>query len=340
LKAKSTGLLTLGAKLREDVMFAKREVAYGHLGETDIHELHKLLTAIIIPITGLSTMADITERTHCGRNHATPAEKSDIRTDTGRIDWEELFQGLSGSFDAVVQILDESLLHTLLLLKLVPSPKKPAGDIEASAGAPKPGEMGFGDYLEQRIADFRKERSADLATWAQEKGLNDVFKNTAKYSKLPGEFDHNAEDAQEVIASRRLHIVLYMEYLLYNVSLAILAIVRFSELKVLDGTMGKKRIIAPAYRTLKKIVRGLISGEEPGPDTQDMEVIGNTVEGTLGDSFQAPKDPEHLPPKNRHQVWGNYVRAIPKFLGSDPVRFGVRVTIGVMSIGIMAYLKK
>ncbi len=127
-----------------------------------------------------------------------------------------------------------------------------------------------------------------------------------------------------------------MEYLLYSPANAILAIVRFAELKVADGTMTKRRLIFPACKTVVKIVKGLIDGEEPGPNTDDVDQLSEIV---LGDSFQAPKDPEHLPPTNARQAWGDRLRAIPKFLGSDAVRFGARVTIATMSIAIMDYLK-
>ena len=339
LKATSTGLLSLGAKLREDVMFAKREIAIGHLRETDIHVVHGLLRDITIPITGLSTIADIAERPHCRLGGDESGQASEAGSGTELDGWEEMFQGLTVSFETIVQILDESLLHTLILLGLAPNPKKAAAnDIEAGTGTPKPGDLNFGDYLEKRIQGFRRERSSVLQLWAEEKGLNSVLKDTAKHTIPPTNVDEiNAGiPSREILASRRLHIVLYMEYLLYSTANAILAIVRFAELKVADETMAKRRLIFPAYKTVVKIVKGLINGEEPGSKTDDMDQLGEIV---LGDSFQAPKDPEHLPPRNARQAWGDRVRAIPKFLGSDAVRFGVRVTIATMSIAIMDYLK-
>jgi Putative ER transporter, 6TM, N-terminal/Fusaric acid resistance protein-like len=340
LKATSSSLLSLGAKLREDVMFAKREIAFGHLQETDIHVVHGLLRDIMIPITGLSTIADIAERAHCRFGGAEPGQSPGASQDSEQGVWEELFQGLSVSFETVVQILDEGILHTMILLKLAPNPKKKeSGDVESGTGPPKPGDLTFGDYLDQRIHGFRKERSSELQLWAEEKGLNSVFKNTAKFRNAPVNQDNiNSEtEARDITASKRLHIVLYMEFLLYSTAKAILGIVRFAELKVSDGTMAKKRFIFPAYKTVIKIIQSLINGDEPGPDTEDMEALGETV--SLGDSFQKPKDPEHLPPKNARQAWGDHLRVIPRFLGSDAVRFGVRVTIATMSIGIMAYLK-
>jgi hypothetical protein len=82
------------------------------------------------------------------------------------------------------------------------------------------------------------------------------------------------------------------------------------------------------------------SGEDssPGVDNPD-NLMGNVETIYVGDSFKAPKDPEHLPPKNFGQVLGNGVRVIPRLLGSNAVKFGFRVTVAAMSIGIMAFLK-
>lgn len=130
-----------------------------------------------------------------------------------------------------------------------------------------------------------------------------------------------------------------MEYLLYSVSKAILAAVRFADTKVQDGTMTKKRFILPPLRTITKWLKGLVNGSESA--TEDIlnpsGVDAQTVQ--LGDSFGAPRDPEHLPPKNALQRFGNHIRLIPKFLGSAPVKFGFRVAIAVMSIAILAYLR-
>ena len=60
----------------------------------------------------------------------------------------------------------------------------------------------------------------------------------------------------------------------------------------------------------------------------------------LGDSLRTPKDPEHLPPKNSRQAFEDRLRVIPRLLGSDSAKFGLRVAVAVMSIGIMAYLRQ
>jgi hypothetical protein len=49
-----------------------------------------------------------------------------------------------------------------------------------------------------------------------------------------------------------------MEYLLYGVAKSILALVRFAELRVEDGSMRKQHFIFPAVKTIRKSIRGII----------------------------------------------------------------------------------
>jgi Putative ER transporter, 6TM, N-terminal len=46
LKSATVNLLSLGGKLRDDVVFAKREISYSYLRANDIHEMHQLLRNI------------------------------------------------------------------------------------------------------------------------------------------------------------------------------------------------------------------------------------------------------------------------------------------------------
>lgn len=343
LQGVTTGLLSLGAKLRDDVVFAKREAAYGHLLESDIHLLHQLIRDIMIPISGLSTVADISDRMHRSINedgHMPASISNAIPTDAledEHKEWLELISGLVLSFQTIVQVLDESIVHILVLLGLIPAPPKTSNGDDIEKGP----EESYGDMLEKRIEGFRTQRSTELQLWAEERGLNSVFKTTTKNNNttsLPS--PTSAASPREVLASKRLHIILYMEFLLYSVSKAILALVRFAELKVSSGALSKKRFIFPAIKTLVKWAKGIITGDGPSPDNDAFEQLtGSAPVIQLGDSFSDPRDPEHLPPKNKRQAWGNEIRKIPKFLGSEAVSFGARVTVAVMSVGIMAFLK-
>jgi hypothetical protein len=354
LNTVAESILALAAKLHEDVTFAKREIAFGYLCSSDIQELYHLMRDITVPICGLSAIADISDRFHNLPSDAViPAEPQKQATIIKEEqEWQEMIQSVTQSFEGVVETLDESLLHVLILLKLSKSKKQQAKanggrpsrsgnvDIENGITAPKAGEANYGDYLERRIDEFRIKRSKDLQLWTEERGLSSVFQTTAKEYIPPPDMDEDnissGTSARARLASKRLHIVLYMEFLLYSVSKTILALIRFAELKVEDGTLAKQRFIFPTLRIIRKLIKGLFSGDAPNTDLK--QVTGSEIVH-LGDSFHLPKDPEHLPPKNNREAWGNHLRKIPQFLGSPPVTFAARVTIATMSIGIMAYLK-
>jgi hypothetical protein len=342
-------------KLREDVTFAKREIAVGHFRETDIHEFYELIVHITYPISGLSGIAEIAElMQECYPVDAVTASSSanspsQAALDVEQQDWWDLIRSLTISFDGVITILDESILHILILLRIVPGAKKGKGtdangDAEKGDSPPKAGDPGFGNYLEQQIKELRGIRTADVQKWAAERGLNSVFQSAAKNNMNSAGSKHATMDPAAIerglFASKRLHVVFYMEYLLYSVSLAILDLVRFAEQKSQDSTFTRIRLVLPALKTLIKWGKGLIDGDEANNEENFDQLASNAPTVYLGDSFRRAKDPEHLPPKNQIQAWGDHLRAVPRALGSAPVAFGVRVTIAVMSIGILAYLEK
>jgi hypothetical protein len=140
LKATFGGVLALAAKIQIDVKFAERETAFGHFRGTDIHQFYKLIRNIVVPISSLSTIADISERLrHYEASEetkfgvTTQLDEPALRTksldvsaeeDGVRTDWQELVRTMHVTFEPTVEILDEALLHVLILLKLVPVPKK------------------------------------------------------------------------------------------------------------------------------------------------------------------------------------------------------------------------
>jgi hypothetical protein len=358
----SAGVLSLGSRLRDDVVFAKREIAYGHLGSADIHELHVLLRNIMLPISGLSTVSDIAERLRgfyrSDKGNFKESPNQSPNPEGGNVDipdkqqtneqeeWRELLQTVHASFEPVVQVLNEGVLHVLILLQLIPDPKKnisaigkstagSAEDVEKGTPNPGPGDFGFADYLDREIQGFRRQRTESLETWAKERGVNSVFHTPTKHVRWPSEPDYGGSKTlrslQETRASQRLHLILYMEYLLYSVAIATLALVRFAEKRVEDGVMEKKRLIFPAMSTIRKWLRNIARGEDSGPDINNFDnMMGNVETVYLGDSLKTPKDPEHLPPKNFRQALGNSLRVIPRLLGSNAVQFGARVTVATM----------
>jgi uncharacterized membrane protein YccC len=59
----------------------------------------------------------------------------------------------------------------------------------------------------------------------------------------------------------------------------------------------------------------------------------------LGDAYKSKKDPEHLPPANAWEKFGNGVRSVSHFLQSSESAFGFRAACATMSIAIIAFLR-
>ena len=130
-----------------------------------------------------------------------------------------------------------------------------------------------------------------------------------------------------------------MEFLLWSTGRAVLSLVHFADKKVEDGTMKKNRLISPSLKRIKRWVTGCLKVEdatsEHAPDTS--EAGGISINS--GESFQATKDPEHLPPTNAWQRSTNVLRQFSTLLGSPESAFGFRVACATLSIGIVAYLE-
>ena len=130
-----------------------------------------------------------------------------------------------------------------------------------------------------------------------------------------------------------------MEFLLWSTGRAVLGLVHFADKKVDDGTMKKNRLIMPGLKRIKRWVTGCLKVEdattEHAPDTS--EAGGISIYS--GESFQATKDPEHLPPTNAWQRSTNVLRHFSRLLGSPESAFGFRVACATLTIGIVAYLK-
>lgn len=130
-----------------------------------------------------------------------------------------------------------------------------------------------------------------------------------------------------------------MEFLLWSTGRAVLDLVHFADQKAEQGVMKKKRLIVPSMKRIRKWFLCALSIEDSSvdhtPDTT--ETMGVSIE--IGDAYQRRKDPEHLPPTNAWQRFGNGVRKVSGFLGSQESAFGFRVACATLSIGIVAYLE-
>ncbi|KAI9716245.1 MAG: hypothetical protein M1812_005470 [Candelaria pacifica] len=359
LKTAVKGLSELHGKLHGDMTFAKREIAYGNLRAKEIDAIFKLLRAILLPMIGMTTLTDIfrrvaEERGWNSSNHIrksspdqsaesiTPVESKEIE----RNEWNRVMEALDRSFAGMMEVMDEGLEYFLLTMELKKPPKRSKGtktacvdDVEWKGDTVRPQGSGVASHL-QRITDqFYQQKEVTLKVWCHEKGIEDPshhFKEAPKVSsQAPAEEGYEKHRRNQ----QQLFLMLYMEYLLWSTGNAVLQLVRFADNKVEDGTMKKKRLV---YPTSKRILKWFASALKEEDSNVHDEAIDNTETGAqsvdVGASFRTKKDPEHLPPANAWEKFGNGLRALPRVLGSEESAFGFRVACATLSIGIVAFL--
>jgi hypothetical protein len=309
LKGAISGLTALHGKLHGDMVFAKREAAWGKLDAKDIEETYTLFRSIIIPLIGMSTIADIFERIAERRGWLKPqnpsardqAERWEHADEEERVSsqktWNEVMKALHEPFALAVAAMDEGLLHVGLVLELLPRPKTNKGnDEEAKGPDPRPGDPKFADYIDKKMLEFYSKRGDTLRAWARHKGLS-VEQYNAEMGDLPDGTTASTSEAKHQRDQQQLYLILFMEHLLYSTGRAIINLVRFADKKVEDGTMKKNRLILPTHKRLRKWFLGKSSGDT----SVDTEAPDSLEAGTnivyMGAGFNAKKDPEHLPPQ-------------------------------------------
>jgi hypothetical protein len=344
------GLTALHGKLHGDLPFGKRETAWGKLDAKDLDEIFALFRQILIPLVGMGTITDIFERIAERRGWVKASDsrydrsesweqRDEADKDEEKKVWNEVMKALHEPFSVTVVAMDEGMEHAGLVLELLPTPKKKKGQDEEEKGTdPRPGDPEFSKFLEQKMLDFYSQRGKALKAWAKERRLSEAQFDAAK--SVPPEVNNfTPEDSQHRRDQQQLYLILYMEHLLYLTGIAIKALVDFADQKVKDGTMEKNHLILPGQRRVRKWILS-IGREDTSVDTESpdsMEAGNNNV--YMGSGFNHRKDPEHLPPKNAWERFGNGIRTISHFLGSPESAFGFRVACATLTIGIVAFLK-
>ncbi|KAK4178019.1 hypothetical protein QBC36DRAFT_299736 [Triangularia setosa] len=341
LKETGDRMRQLSGKLHADIRFAKRDFAWGKLDGNDIGELFTLFRNVYIPVLGMTTIIDIFKRVseHRGwnRHHKEDdddlSDKEIVAKDKEKRVWNEVMKQLHEPFEILSKAIDQGLEHAGICLELLPRPNKNKQlDVEAHGEQVQPGDPGLAKVLEEKVAAFYSKKGELLRTWVRERGFH---------------FDDEAENEErdELSAEQRerdqsqLYIVLYMENLMHASGEAVQALVAFADRKVADGTMSKSKVIIPSNRRLRKLLLSVFNNEDSsGEESPDLTESGNTIV-YFGDGYNRKKDPEHLPPETTWQRFGNGLRKISAFFGSEESMFGLRVACATMTVGIVAFLE-
>jgi hypothetical protein len=345
VKKTIAGLQELHGKLTADLAFAKREVAYGKLTPDDFEAMFKQLRSILMPILGLGSVMDLFERA-AEVNHWDGENVSEHDHDLREKavgEWNELFSFVHEPFDHIMQVMDEGLTHIMLRMEFVKPPKKKKGqnqdDAEAKGDAVKPGDKNFAEYMQKQADVFYSAKEPTLRHWVESKGI----KLSADYFSCPDQIDDETLKRLPSITTRKrdqrqLYIVLYVIFLLNSVSRSILEFVKWADEH--DQATAKKKIINPGGRRLKKWVKSIFKPQDSNHD-DETTIAGfdrNNTTIYMGDAYKSKKDPEHLPPKNAWEKFGDTIRACARFFRSSESAFGFRAACATMSIGIIAFL--
>ncbi|KAH6642029.1 hypothetical protein C7974DRAFT_468480 [Boeremia exigua] len=339
-------LQELHGKLTADLAFAKREVAYGKLTPDDLEAMFKHLRAIMMPILGLGSVMDLFKRAkeinHWNDENISEHDDSMRQKTIG--EWNELFSYVHEPFDHIMQVMDEGLTHIMLRMQFVKTPKKKKGqnqdDTEAKGDTVKPGDKNFAEYMEKQANIFYSTKEPTLRHWIESKGI----KLSADYFSRPDQIDEETLKRLPSITTRKrdqrqLYILLYVIFLLNSVNRAIIAFVKFADEH--DQATAKNKVINPGGRRLKKWLSSIFAPQDSNHD-DETTIAGfdrNNTTIFMGEAYKSKKDPEHLPPRNAWEKFGDAVRACAGFFRSSESAFGFRAACATMSIGVIAFLR-
>jgi hypothetical protein len=336
----------LHGKLVADLPFAKREIAYGKLTPDDLETIFKQLRSIMMPVLGLSSVMDLFERgaelNHWGEEDEEPEHEEQRKKAVS--EWNDMFKYLHGPFSDIFQTLDDGMAHVLLRLGLAPKPKKKKSvkgdDEEATGNDIKPGDASFAAHFEKKAADFFGKKEPTLRHWVQSKGIN----LRSDYFSSPESLDEETLKRLPSITTRKrdqrqLYVLLYVMFLLNSIGRSTLEFVKFADEH--DQATAKSKVMWPGGKRLKKWVKSIFSNQDANQD-DETTIAGfdrNNTTVYMGDAYKKKKDPEHLPPANAWEKFGNFIRGISHFLRSDESSFGFRAACATMSIAIIAFLR-
>ncbi|KAL2261295.1 hypothetical protein VTK26DRAFT_4454 [Humicola hyalothermophila] len=327
-------LKELMGKMHVDLPFAKRDIAWGKLDAKDLSEMFKLFRNVYIPLLGMNTILDIFRR--FSQKPDWDGSDDTREKEPERHVWSEVMKQIQEPFEILSEAIDLGLEHAGMCLELLPRPKKTATrrasqsssaiDVEA-AEQPMPGDPGFASVIDDRIGAFHSREGELLQIWIKERGV-DLEEEAAESAAFRSERDQV-----------QLYIILYMENLMHATAEAVQDLVAFADGKVEDGTMRRKRLVVPSLRRLKKWFVAEFSSnvDSSANEESGMETGSNIV--YFGDGHRRKRDPERLPPTSTWQRFGDKLRKVGDFLGSEESAFGFRVACATLTVGIVGYLE-
>jgi hypothetical protein len=92
---------------------------------------------------------------------------------------------------------------------------------------------------------------------------------------------------------------------------------------------------------MRKLFSSVFTKSDLGGDDSAIRDVDNGANQVyLGSAYYANKNPEHLPPRNKWEAFGDNLHKIPEFLRSPSSAFGLRVACASMSLGLLIFLRQ
>ncbi|PSK44258.1 hypothetical protein B9Z65_238 [Elsinoe australis] len=347
-------LTSIHAKLGVDMPFAKREVAYGKLGPDDLKEIFRKLRVLVFTMVGYSSLNDVFERTteqQGWQDVVNEKPLDEISDDAERRhaksveDWHEISAMLKGPFQHITGHIDDGFAHILIVLQLLKK-KKALPDLEAGGTTPTPGEAGFTKFFGKKVEEFRGKKVYILKQFCESRGIElppnffdsprtGEIKTPEWYSSFPRTFERQRY-------RRQLYTILFMDYLLESIATRVYEFCVYVDEKTESGKLGRRRIVVPGYKRLRKSLRQIMSRQQDNYHDDSNGLMSEDGHRTsnvyLGSAYHHRRDPEHLPPETLWESFGDQLRKLPHFLRSKESIFGLRVALGTMCLAVIGFL--
>lgn len=349
LKKVCASITELHGKLHGDLPFAKRELAYGKLTPDDFEGIFKHLREVMMPIVSLASLVDLFNRQSELNYWNGQSVDSSKKVETQRMklveEWNEILQATHESFAEIINAVDQGLEHVLLRLQFVKPPEKERSpeetDTEARGDLARPGDLSFADYFENQCDVFYHGKSTILRQWIESGGVklrNNFFEESNPHSDPQLQEINKQRTYVRNCRQGQLYVFFYIVFLLNSIARANLEFVRFVD--KLNLAVVKNKPIVPGERRLRKWIRKAF--KVPNADHNDdtaLAGINGKYPVYLSSAFSIKRNPEHLPPKNAWEKFGDCIRAVSHFLRSPESAFGFRCACATMSIAIISYLR-
>lgn len=247
--------------------------------------------------------------------------------------WSSVMRQMHEPFEILSEAIDQGLEHAAICLEILPRPKsRCSNDLEVQAGQLCPGDPGFAQLVDNKVKVFNSVRGKLLRAWVTEREI-------ALQEERIDNPEYHCSAARLERDQVQFYVLLFMENMMHTAGMAVQALIAFADSKVEDGTMTRSRLIMPGFRRLEKWFIGILSSEDSSAEQSPDSIEGSSNIIYFGDGYSRKKDPEHLPPVTAWQHFGQGLRALSRFFGSEESAFGLRAACATMTIGIVAFLE-